>query len=77
MRIAVFSTCSYDQEFLVRFNTKQELVFFPQPLTAQNVLITSHQGVFTRKAIQQIAEATFLNADAFVLGEMLVNEVKR
>lgn len=47
------------------------LISFP------NVLITSHQGFFTREAMQQIAETTFLNADAFELGSALLNEVKR
>lgn len=47
------------------------LISFP------NVLITSHQGFFTREAIQEIAETTFSNADAFVNGTALTNEVKR
>ncbi|RZM26340.1 MAG: 2-hydroxyacid dehydrogenase [Pedobacter sp.] len=47
------------------------LISFP------NVLITSHQGFFTREAMQQIAETTFLNADAFILGTELLNEIKR
>lgn len=46
------------------------LISFP------NVLITSHQGFFTREAMQQIAETTFLNADAFVAGKDIVNEIK-
>jgi len=46
------------------------LISFP------NVLITSHQGFFTREAMQQIAETTFLNADAFVAGKNMVNEIK-
>jgi D-lactate dehydrogenase len=46
------------------------LISFP------NVLITSHQGFFTREAMQQIAETTFSNADAFAAGSPLLNEVK-
>jgi len=46
------------------------LISFP------NVLITSHQGFFTREAMRQIAETTFLNADAFVAGRNMVNEIK-
>lgn len=46
------------------------LISFP------NVLITSHQGFFTREAMQQIAEITFANAAAFESGSALVNEVK-
>jgi D-lactate dehydrogenase len=40
MKIAVFSTCTYDQEFLDQFNTGHELVFFQQPLSQQNVSLT-------------------------------------
>ncbi|SMC94684.1 2-hydroxyacid dehydrogenase [Pedobacter nyackensis] len=47
------------------------LISFP------NVLITSHQGFFTREAMQQIAEVTFANADAFESGISLVNEVDK
>ena len=47
------------------------LISFP------NVLVTSHQGFFTREAMQQIAETTFLNADAFASGTVLSNEIKR
>ncbi|UKT63046.1 2-hydroxyacid dehydrogenase [Pedobacter mucosus] len=46
------------------------LISFP------NVLITSHQGFFTREAMQQIAEITFSNADAFANHENLINEIK-
>lgn len=46
------------------------LISFP------NVLITAHQGFFTREAMQQIAEITFSNADAFANREILHNEIK-
>ncbi|MGB4399959.1 MAG: NAD(P)-dependent oxidoreductase [Daejeonella sp.] len=46
------------------------LISFP------NVLITSHQGFFTREPMQQIATITFGNADAFAFGRVLENEVK-
>jgi D-lactate dehydrogenase len=46
------------------------LISFP------NVLITSHQGFFTREAMEQIATITFGNADAFATGGVLKNEVK-
>lgn len=46
------------------------LISFP------NVLITSHQGFFTREAMQQIAEVTFANADAFEAKLPLINELK-
>ena len=44
-------------------------------LTFNNVIITSHQGFFTKEAMFNIAETTLKNIDAFVKGEKLVNEV--
>jgi D-lactate dehydrogenase len=46
------------------------LISFP------NVLITSHQGFFTKEAMEQIAVTSFRNIDAFVNGEELVNRVE-
>ena len=40
MKIAVFSTCTYDQDFFTQFNTGHELVFFGQALNLQNVSLT-------------------------------------
>lgn len=40
MKIAVFSTCNYDQEFLEKYNTTHELIFFEQALSQKNVLLT-------------------------------------
>ncbi len=45
-------------------------------LTFPNVLITSHQGFFTREAIAAIASTTLANVTAFERGEPLVNEVR-
>ncbi len=44
-------------------------------LTFPNVLITSHQGFFTREAMRAIAEVTLENLSAFERGEPLENEV--
>jgi D-lactate dehydrogenase len=44
-------------------------------LTFNNVIITSHQGFFTREAIQNIAETTLKNIDDFFSGLKLENEV--
>jgi len=44
-------------------------------LTFNNVIITSHQGFFTREAIQNIAETTLKNIDDFFAGRKLANEV--
>lgn len=44
-------------------------------LTFPNVLVTSHQGFFTREAIAAIAQTTLANITAFERGEPLVNQV--
>ena len=45
-------------------------------LTFNNVIITSHQGFFTREALHNIAETTLSNIEDFTKGKELVNEVK-
>ncbi len=44
-------------------------------LTFNNVIITSHQGFFTREALHNIAETTINNIDDFFSGRELKNEV--
>ena len=44
-------------------------------LTFGNVLVTSHQGFFTREAMQNIAETTLWNTGKFFSGEKLENEI--
>lgn len=44
-------------------------------LTFNNVIITSHQGFFTREALHNIAETTLKNIDDFFSGRKLENEV--
>jgi D-lactate dehydrogenase len=46
------------------------LISFP------NVLITSHQGFFTKEAMEQIAVTSFRNIDAFASGGQLTNKVE-
>ena len=41
---------------------------FARLLTFPNVLITGHQGFFTREALQNIAETTLANATSFETG---------
>ena len=48
----------------------------PRLLAFPNVVITSHQGFFTREALRAIAETTLANARAFEQGLPLENEVK-
>lgn len=51
-------------------STMARLLSFP------NVTITSHQGFFTKEALSSIASTTLENADAFLTGKPLTNEVK-
>ncbi len=44
-------------------------------LTFPNVLITSHQGFFTREALANIADTTLRNISAFLKGEFMENEI--
>jgi D-lactate dehydrogenase len=45
-------------------------------LTFSNVVITSHQGFFTREALAAIASTTLANVTAFAHDQRLVNEVR-
>ncbi|MDD4849104.1 MAG: 2-hydroxyacid dehydrogenase [Gemmiger sp.] len=47
----------------------------PILLSFPNVVVTSHQGFFTRTALQSIAIVTMENARAFGRGDALANEV--
>lgn len=44
-------------------------------LSFNNVIVTSHQGFFTREALANIAETTFSNIRDFTEGRPLANEV--
>ena len=46
-------------------------------LSFPNVMITSHQGFFTREALSAIAETTLANAEAWEKGEKTGNEAGR
>ena len=45
-------------------------------LSFNNVIVTSHQGFFTREALANIAETTLANIRDFTDGKTLANEVK-
>ncbi len=45
-------------------------------LSFNNVIVTSHQGFFTREAMRNIAGTTLQNVQDFLLGKPLLNEVK-
>jgi len=44
-------------------------------LTFHNVLVTSHQGFFTKEALESIAKVTLKNIDDFQSGAPLTNEI--
>ncbi|MCK9343145.1 MAG: 2-hydroxyacid dehydrogenase [Massilibacteroides sp.] len=44
-------------------------------LSFNNVIVTSHQGFFTREALTNIADTTLENITAYFTGKELVNEV--
>jgi D-lactate dehydrogenase len=44
-------------------------------LTFPNVLVTSHQGFFTKEALERIAEVTCGNIHSFFEGDALCNEI--
>jgi D-lactate dehydrogenase len=48
---------------------------FMRLLTFPNVVITGHQGFFTKEALQSIAETTMSNITAFETGEGTLHEV--
>ena len=56
---------------ILQSSTMARLLSFP------NVMLTSHQGFFTREALEAISRITLENAAAFEKGETLVNEVTK
>lgn len=44
-------------------------------LSFNNVIVSSHQGFFTKEALMNIAETTLYNVDSFIKKEALINEV--
>ena len=56
---------------ILQSSTMARLLSFP------NVMVTSHQGFFTREALEAISRITLENAAAFEKGETLVNEVTK
>ena len=55
---------------IVKDDVLSRLTTFP------NVLITAHQGFFTKEALTQIAEITLNNIRSFIDNDVLLNEVK-
>lgn len=63
----------YEEEASLFFDDKSDSIIqddvFARLLTFPNVLVTGHQGFFTREALGQIARVTGENLDAFARGE--------
>lgn len=70
----------YEEEDEVFYEDKSNEVMTDEVLarlvTFPNVVVTSHQGYFTREAMEAIANVTMENARALFNGEKLENEVK-
>ena len=70
----------YEEESRYFFEDHSDIVMtddiLARLLTFNNVIITSHQGFFTKEAMHNIALTTMQNIDDFVYNRKLVNEVK-
>ena len=70
----------YEQEEKLFFKDLSESIIqddvFMRLMSFPNVLITSHQGFFTKEALDEIALTTLKNLTDFVQGRFLENEVK-
>lgn len=69
----------YEEEADLFFEDLSQTVIhddvFARLLTFPNVLITGHQGFFTREAMASIAETTLANATAFATGKGDIHKV--
>lgn len=70
----------YEQEAAIFFRDLSESVLkdeiISRLMSFPNVLITGHQGFFTKEALEEIATVTLNNLTALEKGEDLINEVK-
>jgi len=78
-RIGYLGLDVYEEEAELFFEDRSTRVIqddvFARLLTFPNVLVTGHQGFFTREALRAIAETTLMNASAFEDGQPLGNAV--
>jgi D-lactate dehydrogenase len=79
-RIGALGLDVYEEEAEVFFEDLSDRVLqddvLARLLTFPNVIVTGHQGFFTREAIGAIAETTLANVTAIARGELCPNEVK-
>lgn len=70
----------YEQEEHLFFRDLSERIIqddlISRLLTFPNVLITAHQGFFTREALEEIAKVTLENLTEFQQGGLLKNEIR-
>jgi len=78
-RIGALGLDVYEEEEELFFEDLSDTVIhddvFARLLTFPNVLITGHQGFFTREALDNIAEVTLANATAFEIGHGTLHRV--
>jgi D-lactate dehydrogenase len=78
-RIGYLGLDVYEEEAELFFEDRSARVIqddvFARLLTFPNVLVTGHQGFFTREALRAIAETTLANVGAFEEGRQLENAV--
>jgi D-lactate dehydrogenase len=79
-QLGYFGLDVYEQEEKLFFNDLSEKIIADDMITRligfPNVLITSHQGFFTKEALEQIAMVTLKNINDFEKGLTLENEVR-
>jgi D-lactate dehydrogenase len=79
-QLGYFGLDVYEQEEKLFFKDLSEKIIADDMITRlisfPNVLITSHQGFFTKEALEQIAMITLKNIDDFEKGLPLENEVR-
>jgi len=79
-QLGYFGIDVYEQEEKLFFRDLSEKVIADDMIARligfPNVLITSHQGFFTKEALEQIASVTLKNINDFENGSSLENEIK-
>ena len=79
-QLGYFGIDVYEQEEKLFFRDLSEEIIaddiIARLISFPNVLITSHQGFFTKEALEQIAAVTLKNIDDFEKGLPLENEIK-
>ncbi len=79
-QLGYFGLDVYEQEEKLFFKDLSEKIIADDMITRligfPNVLITSHQGFFTKEALEQIAMITLKNISGFEKGLSLENEVR-